>query len=271
MGGSLAVLALGFFLGVRHATDPDHVIAVTTIVSRERSARGAALIGAAWGLGHTLTILVVGSGIILFSWVISPRLGLSLEFAVGLMLVMLGLLAIRDVWPLVRPRPAAAPDDHDPVHSHAHSHGDYVHTHPHQHDPETHPHQPDQTPVNWLDRHLGGISLYRLVRPLVVGMVHGLAGSAAVALLVLAAISDPRWSALYLLIFGIGTIVGMMLITAAIAVPFAWGRGPSSRFAARLQVATALISIAFGGLLAWQIGFEQGLFSADPSWSPHGP
>jgi len=269
MTGSLAVLALGFFLGVRHATDPDHVIAVTTIVARHRHAWGAALIGAAWGLGHTLTIMVVGSGIILFNWVISPRLGLSLEVAVGLMLVVLGVLALRDVWPLFRSNPAPVPDAHDPMHSHAHSHGDYIHTHPHQHEPEAHPHQPDQTPVTRLDRYMGGLTLYRLVRPLVVGMVHGLAGSAAVALLVLTAISDPKWSVLYLIIFGAGTIAGMMLITAAIALPFAWGGGTSSRFAARLQVVAALISIVFGGVLTWQIGFEGGVFTADPRWTPH--
>jgi high-affinity nickel-transport protein len=267
MNGSLAVLALGFFLGVRHATDPDHVVAVTTIVARQRDLRGAALIGAAWGLGHTVTILVVGSGVILFSWVISPRLGLSLELAVGLMLVLLGFLALRDLWPLLRGRRPA--DAHEPVHSHAHSHGDYIHTHPHQHAPESHPHAPDRTPVSWLDQRLGGVHLYRLVRPLVVGMVHGLAGSAAVALLVLTAISDPRWSVLYLLIFGTGTIAGMMLITAALALPFAAAGGRPGRFAARLQVAAAVISIAFGALITWQIAVGQGLFTANPQWTPH--
>jgi high-affinity nickel-transport protein len=246
MGGSLAVLALGFFLGVRHATDPDHVIAVTTIVSRERSARGAALIGAAWGLGHTLTILVVGSGILLFSWVISPRLGLSLEFAVGLMLVMLGLLAIRDVWPLVRPRPAAVPDGHDPVHSHAHSHGDYIHTHPHQHDPETHPHQPDQTPVNWLDRHLGGVGLYRLVRPLVVGMVHGLAGSATLMLAVLSA-ARTLWEGLaYILLFGLGSILGMTALGVLICLPFSYSDSMGRYGQTAVRGLASLGSIGFG-------------------------
>src|SRR4029453_19046307 len=81
----LAVCVLGFFLGMRHATDPDHVIAVTTIVSRHRSTAGAAMIGALWGVGHTLTILVVGAGIILLGWVIPPRVGLSLELSVGVM------------------------------------------------------------------------------------------------------------------------------------------------------------------------------------------
>src|SRR6185503_17214817 len=76
-----AILALGFFLGMRHATDADHVIAISTIVSRDRNLRHSAVIGALWGLGHTLTILTVGAGIILFSLVISPRLGLTMELS----------------------------------------------------------------------------------------------------------------------------------------------------------------------------------------------
>src|ERR1700730_16027648 len=90
----LSIIALGFFLGMRHATDPDHVIAVTTIVSRQRSTRQAALIGVLWGLGHTITILIVGSAIILFGVVIPARVGLTMEFSVGLMLIVLGAMNI---------------------------------------------------------------------------------------------------------------------------------------------------------------------------------
>ncbi len=268
MTGLLAVLALGFFLGMRHATDPDHVIAVTTIVARHRTARGAALIGAVWGVGHTLTILVVGGGIILFSWVIPGRLGLSMELAVGVMLIVLGVANLRDVLRLVRRSAATAPEAASGhLHSHPHSHGDYVHAHVHGHEPESHPHRPDQTPVGWLDRHFGGLGLYQLVRPLVVGVVHGLAGSAAVALLVLATISNPKWAVLYLLIFGIGTIVGMTLITVAIALPFALSPR-QSRFAGRLRLASGLVSVAFGLLLTWQIGIVHGLFTGHPHWTP---
>jgi high-affinity nickel-transport protein len=268
MTGLLAVLALGFFLGMRHATDPDHVIAVTTIVARHRTARGAALIGAVWGVGHTLTILVVGSGIILFSWVIPGRLGLSMELAVGLMLIALGVANLRDVLRLVRRSAATAPEAASGhLHAHPHSHGDYVHSHAHGHEPESHPHRPEQTPVGWLDRHFGGLGLYQLVRPLVVGVVHGLAGSAAVALLVLATISNPKWAVLYLLIFGIGTIVGMTLITVAIALPFALSPR-QSRFAGRLRLASGLVSVAFGLLLTYQIGIVHGLFTGHPHWTP---
>src|SRR5438552_12923166 len=83
-----AILALGFFLGMRHATDSDHVIAVTTIVSRARSARAALWVGALWGLGHSATILAVGGAIVLFGWIIPPRLGLSMEMSVAVMLIV---------------------------------------------------------------------------------------------------------------------------------------------------------------------------------------
>src|SRR5580693_10143445 len=115
----LSIIALGFFLGVRHATDPDHVISVATIVSRQRSMRQVALIGALWGLGHTITILVVGSAIILFGIVIPPRLGLTMELSVGVMLILLGILNLSGFtrWITEQHTPAAAPHAH--VHPHA--------------------------------------------------------------------------------------------------------------------------------------------------------
>ncbi len=258
MTGFLAIAALGFFLGMRHATDPDHIIAVTTIVARYRTAGSAALIGALWGLGHTLTILVVGGGIILFDWVIPPRVGLSMEFSVGLMLILLGLMNLTGVLRLIQQHRA------DGAHSHPHRHGDYVHTHVHTHDPEAHPHDPERTPVSWLDRHLGALGLYQSVRPLVVGIVHGLAGSAAVTLLVLTTIRNPGWSVFYLLIFGLGTIVGMMLITAAIALPVAHTSARFSRLNAGLRVASGVVSLGFGLFLAYQIVVARGLFSGQP-------
>ena len=97
MTSGIAILIIGFFLGMRHATDPDHVIAVSTIVSRERSLGRAGLIGAFWGLGHTITIVIVGAAIIVFNLVIPPRIGLTMEFAVGLMLILLGILNLTGV------------------------------------------------------------------------------------------------------------------------------------------------------------------------------
>lgn len=260
----LPILVLGFVLGMRHATDADHVVAVTTIVARQRSPRGAALIGLAWGLGHTLTIVVVGGAILLFEWVIPPRIGLSMEFAVALMLIGLGAVNLVGVFRRVGGlADATAPDRHP------HGHGDSVHGHAHQHGPEAHPHRPDRTPVAWLDRHLGRLGLYRLLRPLAIGVVHGLAGSAAVALLVLATISNASWAVVYLLVFGVGTIVGMMLITAAIAVPFAYSAGRFERMSRALRVAAGLASLGLGLFIAWRIGVVDGLFGASPQWDPH--
>jgi hypothetical protein len=265
----LAVISLGFFLGMRHATDPDHVIAVTTIVARHRTLTGAVAIGAAWGFGHTITILIVGGGIILFGWVIPARVGLSMEFSVGLMLILLGVMNLRGVLTYVRRTIIPGHRHPDHVHTHAHSHGDYVHTHIHGHDPEIHPHSPDRTPIAWIDRHLADLQLYRLARPLVVGVVHGLAGSAAVALLVLATIGIPRWAIFYLLVFGLGTIVGMMLMTGLIALPFVSNHTRVARIQGWFRWASGIISLAFGLYLVLQIGFVDGLMTGNPQWSPH--
>jgi high-affinity nickel permease len=259
----LAIITLGFFLGMRHATDPDHVIAVTTIVTRQRSLRQAAVVGIAWGLGHTLTILVVGSAIILFSLVIPPRIGLTMEFSVGLMLILLGILNLTGMMRWITQAFTPAQEGH----SHPHSHGDYVHTHAHAHQPESHPHTAKQTTLGWFDNAFGKMGLYQLLRPLVVGIVHGLAGSAAVALLVLTTIRNPTWAIAYLLVFGVGTIAGMMLITMAIAFPFTQGK-ESSPMIRGLELASGLVSVAFGLFLAYQIGVVDGLFSAHPQWTP---
>ena len=262
MIGLISILALGFFLGMRHATDPDHVIAVTTIVSRERRFSKSAWIGVFWGIGHTLTIFIVGTAIILFGLVIPPRIGLSMELSVGLMLILLGLM---NVLSFVRSMPRPSVDSH--LHSHAHAHGDYIHSHPHSHAPEVHPHPAHTTPLARLDRALGKVRAYRPFRPLVIGIVHGLAGSAAVALLVLATIRNSHWAIAYLLVFGVGTIAGMMLITMSIASTFRLARG-SERFFHRLALASGLLSLGFGLVVAYQICFVNGLLIGHPYWTP---
>ncbi len=263
-----SIMVLGFFLGMRHATDADHVIAVSTIVSRQRSIVGAALIGSVWGIGHTLTIMVVGGAIILFSVVIPPRVGLAMELAVGLMLVLLGIMNLTGILQWVREAFAPTWSRGSGLHAHPHSHGDYAHSHVHGHSATGHGHGEDQTPQAWLDRRLGGLGLYQMVRPLVVGIVHGLAGSAAVALLVLTTIRDPAWAIVYLLLFGIGTIAGMMLITAAIAAPFAYTAARFEGVNRHLRLATGLLSLGFGLFLVYQIGFVDGLFTGNPRWTP---
>jgi high-affinity nickel permease len=245
----IAVLSLGFFLGMRHATDADHVVAVSTIVARERRIASAAWIGALWGAGHTITIFVVGAGIILFSLVIPPRLGLSMEFSVGLMLVLLGLLNLRGYWTRF---------------STAHEDGDgKIHVHDSEHS-----HALVDASVLKLDQRFGHWSFYQWARPLVVGLVHGLAGSAAVALLVLATLHDSRWAVAYLLIFGFGTIAGMMVITVAMASALRYAGDRSAWINRRLAVATGLLSVVFGLFVLYQMGIVHGLFTTHPTWTP---
>jgi len=261
----VSVMALGFFLGMRHATDPDHVIAVTTIVSRQRNVRYAALIGLLWGLGHTITIFVVGSAIILFGLVIPPRIGLSMELSVGLMLILLGILNLSGLTRWVTKTFKSSPREQ---HTHSHGHGDYIHSHPHGHTPGKKGHFEDATPVSWVDHTLDKMGFYQVIRPLAVGIVHGLAGSAAVVLLVLTTIRVPIWEVLYLLVFGIGTVAGMMLITAAIAVPFTFSENRFARLHRGLGLASGLVSLVFGLFIVYQMGFVNGLFAHSPKWVP---
>jgi hypothetical protein len=234
---------------MRHATDPDHVIAVTTIVSRERRLGSAALVGALWGVGHTVTIVLAGVAIVVFGAVVSPRAGLTMELSVALMLVLLGGLSVLNA-----------------LRSPPHAHGDYMHTHP----PGTgdHGHRDDDTPLARLDLRFGRLGLYQVLRPLVVGVVHGLAGSAAVALLVLASIREPLPALGYLVVFGVGTIVGMMLITVVIAVPFAFPARRFILFRRSLAFTAGVLSVGFGLFLVYQIGFVGGLFTGEYRWTP---
>ena len=211
----LSVILLGFLLGMRHATDPDHVVAVTTIVSQQRSLARAARIGVLWGVGHTATIFLVGGAIIVLKVQLSsipPRVGLTLEFAVAVMLVVLGLLTLAGGERRVA----------------------------------------DST-----------------ARPLTVGFVHGLAGSAAVATLPqVALIPNPMWALAYLGVFGVGTIAGMLLITVSIAAPSLLATNRFAGLNRTLRVASGVASIAFGVFLAHRIGFVDGLFTSAPSWTP---
>jgi high-affinity nickel-transport protein len=260
----LSLILLGFFLGMRHATDPDHVIAVSTIVTRQPTIRGALLIGSLWGVGHTLTIVAVGGALVLFTIVIPPRLGLTMEMAVALMLIVLGMWNLTGFLEQVRGIRSAGGGAEGPFHAHWHGHRDSVHCRPPGLEPAQHEPGDHQTPVAWADRRLSGLGVYQILRPLIVGLVHGLAGSAAIALLVLALIKNAWWAMAYLVLFGIGTIAGMMLITAAIGSVLAYASRQSRQIERYLRVASGLLSVGFGLFLAYQIAVVDGLITGDP-------
>ena len=269
----LAIALLGLILGMRHATDPDHVIAVTAILSRERRLAVAARVGVVWGLGHTLTVLIVGAAIIIFKIAIPTRLGLAMEFAVALVLILLGVGAAARVVrkAATRIRGGSSSDEPLVVHAHAHSHEGAMHAHPHVHVGEHDAvddaaHHDHRVPVDALPSFA---ARRPLLRSFAVGLVHGLAGSAAIALLVLSAIPNPLWATLYLAIFCIGTIVGMGLITTAIATPFMVVSQRASWLHQGLVTGSGLLSFGFGLFLAYQIGIVDHLFSAAPIWIPH--
>ncbi|HEY6128493.1 MAG TPA: hypothetical protein VIW23_09950 [Candidatus Acidoferrum sp.] len=304
MTSALIILGIGFFLGMRHATDPDHVVAVSTIVSREKSIPRAGWIGALWGFGHTITILIVGAAIILFGIVIPPRLGLALEFSVALMLILLGVLNLTGALGWISRKLSPTHPEKQQTHSHLHFHGTHMHVHSHSHqsDPkqnaipnhatpdhaiphhllsgdavsfgDTSPHMPSHhsreiNPPHWLRRPFVKLGWFHAMRPLLVGIVHGLAGSAAVALLVLGTIQNPRWAIFYLLLFGLGTIGGMMLLTLAFAAPFMLAGRRFAWMSRTIVAGTGALSLIFGLFVAYQIGYVGGLFSAHPAWTPH--
>jgi len=235
-----SALALGFVLGLQHATDADHLVAVATIMTRERRFANGALVGALWGAGHMTTLTIVGAIIIGLKLTITTAISDGLELAVAVMLIVLGALRLRDGMRAPEPMPTAhlvADHDHDRgatvVHSHAHVHGgEHEHEHPHVH------------PSRWMAA-LGWKSGWPAGRAVVVGAVHGLAGSAAISLLVLTTLHSAVSAVFYLLIFGIGTIIGMTLLTAVMAYPVSmalrYGRAQRT-----IALCAGVGSIAFG-------------------------
>jgi high-affinity nickel-transport protein len=224
MPDALGAAALGLLLGLRHAADADHVAAVTTIVAREPALRRAAAVGAWWGVGHSVTLLVAGGALVVFRLTVPPRLGLAFEFAVALMLVLLGAANLRGARAEARAGAAAAAA---PARRGA---------------------------ASW--------------RPLAIGTVHGLAGSAAVALLAAAGIRDTGRALAYLLVFGLGTVAGMTAVTALVAAPVALAGARARRAGRGLRVAAGVGSVGVGLWLADAVVREGGLFSAAAVWQP---
>jgi len=219
----VAVLSLGFFLGLKHATDADHVVAVTTFVSRERSLLRSCWIGLFWGTGHTLSLAVAGSLIILFKLNISERLTGWLELGVAAMLVFLGARVLYQAWK-------------ENLRLHRHSHSHVPGTKPHSH---WHLHTPGHT-----DEHTGW--LHFSIRPLVVGMIHGAAGTGALMLLVLSTIHSPLQALMYIVIFGVGSVAGMLVVSFLLAVPLQWAAQNVASGYRFIQAAAGVLSCAFG-------------------------
>lgn len=258
----LGIALLGLILGIRHATDADHVIAVTTIVSSERRLGAAARIGIAWGLGHSVTVFLVGGAIILFKVAIPQRLAMAMEFVVAIVLILLGVSAMARSLPPFLARRSRKTDEMF-AHSHSHQHGGMTHTHPH-----AHAHGDNHSSDAHRDHLVRKSSRFTRgshERAFGVGLVHGLAGSAAVALLVLSAIPHPLWGMVYLAIFGIGTVIGMALITTAIGLPLSFSAARLGGLNNALVFGAGLLSIGFGVFLAYQIGFADGLLISGPA------
>jgi hypothetical protein len=228
-------LALGLLLGVRHATDPDHVVAVSAMVSRERSIGRAALLGLSWGVGHSLTVVAAGGAMIFFDLRLPPRLGLGLELAVAVMLIALGAVNVRAFGRARRAAATARPAR-----------------------PTTEaPPEASSAPR----------SRSSFARSAMMGIVHGLAGSAAIAMVVVASIADESWALLYLFLFGLGTIGGMVAITAALGLPFVAAKA-AARVQTRVVMLTGVVSILVGVGVAYQVVVTGGWLSASPTWTP---
>jgi len=228
-------LLFGFLLGMEHALEADHVVAVSTMVSQSRSLYRASLTGISWGIGHTLTLLVAGLVVLFFFFKVNIPEGvaLSLEFVVGVVLVSLGGEIL---WGYRRKR----------IHAHPHSHGGRVHDHFHSHarsDDHGHDHHPPS-----------------LGKACLVGMIHGLAGSAALMLLVLTTVRTPVQGMCYLLVFGLGSIAGMLLMSSLVALPFVLTAVRFQWINEAVRMTAGLTSIILGGSLMLRIGFAQGLF-----------
>ena len=231
-----AILGLGFFLGLKHATEADHLAAVTTIVSGRKSIWNSALVGGLWGLGHTISLFVAGIFVLLLNFQISERTERGLEFCVGLMLTILGLNVFRK---LIKG---------GKLHFHTHEHGGREHVHPHIHEGEA-----DEVNTHH------GLSLSP--RALFIGMVHGMAGSAALMLLVIPTIDSRSLGLLYIVIFGVGSIGGMMLMSLLVSLPFRLTELKFERINRLMLIAAGVISVSLGLWIVYEKGFSEGLFS----------
>jgi len=217
----MTLLGLGFVLGLKHSLDADHVVALSTIVSHTRSLKKSSLVGVLWGLGHTLALFLVGILLLSFRFTLPDRIALAFELLVGVVLVFLGIDVLRKI-------------EKGKIHLHEHKHSNSTHMHFHSHkDAESHIHTH---------------------KPFIVGMFHGLAGSAGIMLLILTTVSSTFQGLLFIALFGIGTILGMLAVSIVISLPFMF----SSKFDKlqnTLRMLAGVFSIVFGVVIISEIGF----------------
>ena len=231
-----AVLSLGFFLGLKHATEADHLAAVSTIVATRKGLFSSAIVGGFWGLGHTISLFLAGILVLLLNFQISEKTERTLEFFVGVMLVLLGLNVLRKIF------------NGGTLHFHTHEHGERAHVHPHVHE-KGHEDAPDT-------HH--GFSFNP--RAVLIGMVHGFAGSAALMLLIIPTIESTLMSLLYIVIFGAGSIGGMMIMSFLVGLPFHLTSSRLNRFNYIMQSVAGLISVGLGLFIIYEKGVVEGLF-----------
>jgi sulfite exporter TauE/SafE len=235
---TFTLLGLGFLIGLKHAVEADHLAAVSTIVTERKSLLGSAVVGAVWGLGHTISLFLAGVFVILLDFRISEQAERILEFIVGIMLVLLGLNVLRKLL-----------QGHH-LHFHEHEHSGRVHVHPHIHETVQEADQPHT--------HHG---LKFSPRSLVIGMIHGLAGSAGLMLLIIPTIESRAVSLVYIIVFGAGSIGGMMLMSLLVGLPFTMTALRFNRFNYALQSLAGLFSIGLGLLIIYEKGITEGLLN----------
>ena len=220
-------LVLGFLVGMSHALEADHLAAVGSMASGRTSPKRLAFMGAAWGLGHTITLFLLCSDVILFGFVLTDRAAAVLELAVGVMLVILGANVL---YSMGKSR----------IHFHVHDHGDgHPHIHAHSHAKAQVPHQRDPH----RHEHPRGFPL----KALIVGLVHGAAGSAALLALALAASREPWLALAYVAVFGVGSMCGMAMLTLVVAWPMKLAERSARWFHRGLYAAIGLVAIFIGG------------------------
>lgn len=235
----LSILALGFLLGMRHALDADHIAAVATLATRSRSVGQTVGLGVAWGMGHTLTLMLFGGAVLTLGLAIPMQAAHVLELAVGVMLAALGADVLYRMW-------------RDRVHFHRHRHpGGVDHFHAHSHRGEHESHDPD--------RHQHQHTRSLPARALLVGMVHGLAGSAALILLSLEAVKSVPLGLAYIAIFGAGSILGMAMLSVAIAVPLRLTSRHLTRAYNGVSAVAGLATLLLGCCIVYEVAIGDGI------------